>query len=190
MQNLFNKSLRYHIPFKKQRNWGSRGMPLYSKIEELWWALGEEHLGWSEANQWDLAAQVIFVLWGSREAQWKGGWGIQSRLKWDPRESENSLPQGVKRADLQVEQGAWERKWAGTRRMVDALSSIRLVPRAARCSLCPRQPWDNFTVRDFASRSWLFSGEGPGGTACMASMQTQDRQTGIFGLNPVCHLFP
>ena len=26
-------------------------------------------------SEWDLAAQVIFVLWGSREAQWKGGWG-------------------------------------------------------------------------------------------------------------------
>ena len=43
-----------------------------------------------------------FVLWGSRETQWEGGWG----LKWNPRESESNLPRGAKRAGLQVGQGA------------------------------------------------------------------------------------
>lgn len=91
MSKLFTKNWEMiHISFK-QKKLRLQGCVAYSKIEELWWALGEEHCGWTEANQ-KKGLEGDFVLWGSRETQWEGG-GDWSEI---PKESESNLPRELR----------------------------------------------------------------------------------------------
>lgn len=163
MSSLFDKKIDlWFIHHKKKtlRLWQGEAVSLKDRRVgvstgrgALWLIRGKS--GWGSAAQKRTRCGWLCTLGEQRSTVGRRE-GIQSRLKWNPRESRNSLPQGAKRADLQVEQGEraseQARKWAGTRRPVGARSSIQLVLEQPGVTYAPGNPEIISTAKRFCTK--------------------------------------